>query len=374
VADRFPSSSFHGSAVIAASQDVAVVAENHGASPTSPGRSYAYNGIAASDPLNPDWGQVGTELYAPVIMNDYWGWYSILALLNADSATATVNVEYYRSSDGQKVYTDQFSLPPNGSLSTNYSEGAANTLYPARIVSDQPLAAIGIQHKWDALVFLTYNCLSAGANTVYAPLIMNNCYGWDTSVNVQNTSANWASISIEYRNPDGTLTRSRSDSLPPYTSSSYYSPSEDLPDGFIGTARITSNQPVAVVVNQSSPHGGSPVRGMSYNGTSSGSTYVVLPDVLNYYGDENWVSSVNVQNLSTVSSTDVTLTYQGWSVTRTINRRGFFSFYVPSYWGTTPSRGPATVSASQPVAVVVNHASVDQTGVDLARSYNGCNR
>ena len=223
-------------------------------------------------------------------------------------------------------------------------------------------------------VYLTYNCLSAGASPVYAPLIMNNYYGWDTSVNVQNTSADRASISIEHLNPDGSLARSRSDSLPPYTSSSYYSPSEDLPDGFIGTARITSNQSVAVVVNQSYPHGGSPVRGMSCNGTSSGSTYVVLPDMLNYYGDENWVSSVNVQNLSTISSSDVTLTYQGQSVNAAINPKGFVSFYVPSCWGTTPSRGPATVSASQPVAVVVNHASVDQTGVDLTRSYNGCNR
>jgi len=81
VADRFPDSDFIiGSAVNAASQDVAVVVENqHG------NTRYAYNGIAASDPLNSDWGQVGTELYAPVIMNDYYGWYSWVFLLNAGS-------------------------------------------------------------------------------------------------------------------------------------------------------------------------------------------------------------------------------------------------------------------------------------------------
>ena len=320
---------------------------------------------------------MGTMLYAPVIMKDYWDWYSILTLLNTGSAMASGNVEYYGPNGITPVRTDPFSLPLNDSLSTNYSGGAEDTLYSARIVSDQPLAAVVLQYNYYA-VLQTYNCLSAGASPVYAPVIVNNYYGWDTSVNVQNTSPYQASVTIQYYNQNGLLVASHPNrSIPPYASRSYYSPSESLPDPFIGTARITlANQPVAVVVNQSYPHGGSTTRGQSYDGTSSGRPYVVLPDVLNYYGGENWVSSVNVQNLGT-SSTVATLTYQGQSVNSpTINQKGFFSFYVPNYWGTTPSRGPATVSASasQPVAVVVNHASVDQTGVDLARYYNGCNR
>jgi hypothetical protein len=375
VADRFPGSDYIiGSAVNAASEDVAVVVENqHG------NIRYAYSGIAASDPLNPDWGQVGTELYAPVIMNDYYGWYSWVFLLHAGSARARVDVEYYGPNGTTPVYTDWFWLSPNDRVISTYY-GAEDTLYSARIVSDQPLAAVGFQFNWDSTVFLAYNCLSASDSPVYvyAPLIMNNYYGWDTSVNIQNTGDSTAWVYVRYYNTSGIQVGPlHVDQIPPYASRSRYSPSEEgLPDNFIGTARIYSyQQPLAVVVNQSSPHGGSPVRGQSYDGTSKGSTYVVLPDVLNYYGDENWVSSVNVQNLSTVSSTDVTLTYQGWYVTRTINRKGFFSFYVPYYWGTTSSRGPATVSSdSQPVAVVVNHGSVDQTWVDLARSYNGCNR
>ena len=365
---------FIGSTVIAASQDVAVVVENQ----DGVSHSHAYNGIAASDPLNPDWGQVGTTLYAPVIMNDYYGWDSFVSLLNAGSATADGNIKYY-GPDGTTVYTDPFLLSPNERLRTTYWGGEQNTLYSARIVSDQPLAAVVFQQNVDYTVYLAYNCLSAGASPVYAPLIMNNYYGWDTSINVQNTSSYVASVTIEYYEQDGTLVASYDNrSIPPYASRSYYSPSEEgLPDDFIGTARITSNQPVAVIVNQSSPHGGSQTRGMSYNGTSTGSTYVALPDVLNYYGSENekWVSSVNVQNLSTIYPTDVTLRYQGSYVTERINPRGFVSFYVPYYWGMDSLRGPATVSSdSQPVAVVVNHSSITYPTVDLARSYNGYNR
>jgi len=313
VADRFPGSSFNGSAVIAASQDVAVVVENqYGTS-----RSYAYNGIAASDSLNPGWGQVGTTLYAPVIMRNYYGWDSGLILLNAGSATASGNIEYYGPNGTTPVHTVPFSLSPNGSFSTTYYGGAANTLYSARIVSAQPLAAVGIQHKSDATVYLAYNCLSAGASPVYAPVIMNNYYGWDTSVNIQNTSASSATVYVRYYDPSGNqVVPTKEVPIPPYASRSRYSPSEGLPDPFIGTARITSTQPVAVVVNQSYPRGGSTTRGQSYDGVSSGRPYVVLPDVLNYYGSENekWVTSVNVQNLSTSSSTNVTLTYQSQSV------------------------------------------------------------
>ena len=363
---------FIGSTVIAASQDVAVVVENQ----DGVSHSYAYNGIAASDPLNPGWGQVGTTLYAPVIMNDYYGWDSFVSLLNAGSATADGNIKYY-GPDGTTVYTDPFLLSPNERLRTTYWGGEQNTLYSARIVSDQPLAAVVFQQNVDYTVYLAYNCLSAGASPVYAPLIMNNYYGWDTSINVQNTSSYVASVTIEYYEQDGTLVASYDNrSIPPYASRSYYSPSEEgLPDDFIGTARITSNQPVAVIVNQSSPHGGSQTRGMSYNGTSTGSTYVALPDVLNYYGSEKWVSSVNVRNLSSCPDY-VTLSYQGLDVTRLIYGKCLISFYVPDYWGMDSLRGPATVVSSYgaPVAVVVNHASVDQTEVDLARSYNGCNR
>ena len=328
VADRFPTSSFFGSTVIAASQDVSVVVENQWRQAWWPPCSCAYNGIAASDPLNPDWGQVGTTLYAPVITNDYYGWYSFVSLLNAGSATADVNVEYYGPDGTPPVDTDQFLLSPNERLDTTYDGGAEDTLYSARIVSDQPLAAVGFQHNRDWTVFLTYNCLSASDSpvSVYAPVIVNNYYGWDTSVNIQNTGDSSAWVYVRYYNTSGIqVGDTKVDWIPPYASRSRYSLLEDLPDNFIGTARIYSyQQPLAVVVNQSYPRGGSTTRGQSYNGTSSGSTNVVLPDVLNYYGSENWVSSVNVRNLGT-SPTVATLTYQSQSVNSpTISPNGFF--------------------------------------------------
>ena len=365
-----PPSGFAGSAIIVSSEDVSVAVENESTGSTS---SHAYEGMAATDSLNPAWGQIGTTLYAPVIMNNYYGWDSRLVILNAGPTAATGNIAYYRSSDGANVYNESFSIPSNGSLVTNYYGGAANTLYSARVTSSQPLAA-HVRQQNASGVYLTYNSLSSGSTTVHAPLIMNNYYGWDTSVNVQNTGASTASITVYYYNPNGSVAKTRTDSIPAYSTHSYYSPSEELANGFIGTARITSNRPVAVVVNQSAPHGNPAVKGMSYSGAANGSTTVVIPDLMNYWGSESWVSSVNVRNPGS-ASTVATLTYSGQSYNSpTIQPNGFHSFYVPNYVGTTSRRGWATVSAGQPVAVVANHSSSNQTNVDLAFSYTASNR
>jgi hypothetical protein len=354
-----PPDAFVGSATIRFVADLSVVVENVSTDNT---RSHAYTPPDAQ-----------TTLYAPVMMNNYYNWYSYLTIVNTSSTTtASGNIAYYRSYDGQNVYNQSFTIPPNGTLSANYANGAANTLYSARITSSQPLAAIVRQRRDN--VFMTYNCVSSGSTTVHAPLIMNNYYGWDTSMTVQNTSASSASITMYYYNSGGSVVKTSTDSIPAYSSHAYYTPSQGLADGFIGTARVTSNKPVVVVVNQSAPHGSTPKRGLSYNGTSGGSTLVVIPDLMNYWGTQNWVSSVNVKNLSSTTSTVATLTYGGQSYNSpTIQPNGSKTFYVPNYAGTTSRRGWATVSASQPVAVVVNHTSYNQPNVDLAFSY-GCYR
>jgi hypothetical protein len=340
--------------------------------------SHAYAGVSEDDPLNPGWGQIGTTLYAPVIMNNYYSWYSNLMMMNTGPTAASGNIAYYRSSDGQNVYNQSFTLAPNASLSTQYNNGATNMLYSARITSSQPLAAIVRQRREQngvSKVFMSYNCVSSGSTTVHAPLIMNNYSSWDTSMTVQNTSASSASITMYYYNSSGSVVKTSTDSIPAYSSHAYYTPNQGLADGFIGTARVTSNKPVVVVVNQSAPHGSTPKRGLSYNGTSGGSTLVVIPDLMNYWGTQNWVSSVNVKNLSSTTSTVATLTYGGQSYNSpTIQPNGSKTFYVPNYAGGTSRRGWATVSASQPVAVVVNHSGFEQPNVDLAFSYTASNR
>ena len=305
-------------------------------------------------------------------MNNYYGWTSELVLFNAGSSTASGSITYYGGAYPGGVTYPFSGLAPNQTLRTNFA-GATNTLYSARIGSSQPLA--GIVRQYSGSVNEAYNALSTGSTTNYAPLIMNNYYGWDTSVTVQNTTGASANVTVRYYDGNGNQVGSaHSASIPGYNNGLFYSPNQGLPNGFIGTARISSDQPVVAVVNQSSPHGGSSaIQGMSYAGSAGGGTWAMIPEVRNYTGAGNWISSVNIQNLS-ASSNGVTLSYGGQSWSATLAPNGFKSFYIPNYFGTSAYRGPAPVSASFPIAVVVNHSSATINNVDTAYTYDGLAR
>ena len=205
---------------------------------------------------------------------------------------------------------------------------------------------------------------------------MNFYYGWHTSINIQNASGSAATITIYYFNPNGTLARTpRTDTIPAFASRSYYSPSEGLPSpNFIGSAKITSNRNVVVATNQST-YITNIYRGSSYNGTFSGSAYLVVPNLLNHWGAEDWVSRVNVRNLGTLA-TNVYISFDNATPSPWyINVNGSKSVYIPDYWGTNGIIGPALVWTDnwQPISVVVNQSSATLT-TDYTHSYNGFNR
>jgi hypothetical protein len=353
--------SFVGSALVVSSEDVSAVAENRNG-----GIADAYNGIAALDPSNRGWGQVGTALYAPSIMYNFYGWYSQIKLVNTGFSQATVDVTYYPGGTQQSV-----SIPPNGQQVLDFY-GAANQLYSARIVSDQPLAGTVTQSDASSNILLSYNLATADTASVYAPLLFKNYYGWDSSLNIQNGSGDIANVWISYFKPDGSPGRSAIHWLPlaPYSSVCLYLPAEGLyPDFAVGAANITSDRPLAIVVNSTYPDGGAWNRGVSYTGFQRGSKLTVLPDVLTHSGTEDWVSSVNVHNLSPYQTT-VTLKSGGTERSQTLPGNGFVEFYTPVYL--PAGRGPATVETpDRDVAVVVNHCSGNLTSVDLCRSYDG---
>ncbi len=76
-----PPEGFYGSAVAVSSEDVAVVLEEQNSNPGQV-RSCASNGLAASDPRNPDWGQVGTDIHLPLLMDGNYGWNTSVTILN----------------------------------------------------------------------------------------------------------------------------------------------------------------------------------------------------------------------------------------------------------------------------------------------------
>jgi hypothetical protein len=256
--------------------------------------------------------------------------------------------------------------------------GVRNALWSAIInATNSPVPLAAVVDQYSGNISQAYNPFSSGAPIVFAPLIMNDYYGWNTSVNIQNLSASQATVTVTYYRINGTVALTHViGNLPGYASISLYSPNEGLPDtdpnrpgnNFIGSAKITTGSAsLAVVVNQSTSS-----RSQSYSGIISCSDYVVIPDLYNHYGSIDWVSSVNVMNLGS-SPTNAKLMFGNQSFTPAqIAVNGSVSIYVPTFWGWTSLRGPALVRTNngQPIGVIVNSSKSTQTN-DLARSYNG---
>lgn len=360
---KTPPSGFTGSAVVVSSEDVAVMLEDQ----HTDGRAYAYNGLAAADSRNPDWGQVGTDIHLPLLMKSYYGWSTSVTILNTGSASAYYDFDCFGPT-GVTYHVAQTSLGVQAS--TTFDEQGSSdcpSVGSGRITSDQPLAVMVTEKA--AGITSSHNGVSAGATTVSLPLIMANFYDYRTSIAVQNLGSAPANLTVTYYPAQGYSTRT------PDTISNL--PSRALAtlvqmggqwgtEPWIGAARITANQPVAAVVNQASTG-----RQMSYNSFLAGSGVIVLPAVRNNAG--GWTSSAQVQNL------DNTRAYIIVRVNGIPHDAGsidpYKSITLVPLPGIDPTKeGPATIECTSGQRIVAVVDTTKSSAGDWAKDYSGLNR
>jgi hypothetical protein len=364
------------SSIIGSNVDISVVSESRNGTSTA----FARNGFLESDSNNLEWGQLSNRFHLPVIMSNYYSWDSRIVLFNPGTATTSVTITY-RKPDGTipNGTTDTFSLAPNQTLIRNIVGGQQDVLYSAQVDSGIPIAVSVRQYQGN--VYTPYNGIGSTSLTNYQPLIMNDYYGWVTSINIINPNSTAAQIRIKYYNSvGGVVFDTGTRTVPANASVSYYSPTEGLPSGpsdGIMSAVLTSlnQQQVGVVVNQSCCFGSAITKGKNYNGFVLGRGTVILPEVLNHVGSEHWVSSINIQNTE-VFPVNVHFTYNGTPHTYN-NLPGYSlkSIYIPALEGTAVIRESVVITTDYGnVVVVVNHSSVTYPNSSMERSFNGIDR
>jgi hypothetical protein len=122
-----PPEGFYGSAVVVSSEDVAVALKEQN---SNDGRADAYDGLAASDSLNPGWGQVGTDIHLPDLMDNNYGWSTSVTILNAGSSSATLSFDCFDQGGGRYSISTT-PLAPNAS--TTYEQGALPVQQSVRV-------------------------------------------------------------------------------------------------------------------------------------------------------------------------------------------------------------------------------------------------
>jgi len=99
----------------------------------------------------------------------------------------------------------------------------------------------------------TYNIAAGGSSVLYAPALYMHCYSLTSAIVVQNLhNDQTATVSIGFYDRAGNLTTTYSmGNIGPKQAAGIYLPSLGLPDGWCGSAHITSiyGQPLAARVN-----------------------------------------------------------------------------------------------------------------------------
>jgi len=307
----------------------------------------AYSGIASP----------ATTWYAPGIYDNYYSYYSNIVVQNATASAVNITVDIYAPGNPVPVKTQTTNAVP-AYASANFEqigliELSDNVAYSAKITGTGNVAPIvniyGLGSVNNQLY--SYNPFSVGATTFYAPVIMNNYYGNNTSIVVQNVGSAAADVLITYATG-----QTWSGSVTVNSSESRYTPLDGVPSGDLAgltgaTIASTNGQPIVVIVNESNNYN----RAASYSGFSSGSTTARAPIVMKRYYTYN--TSITCQNVGSAATT-MALQYGGVTGTNTSSSVAVGSttmFYQPTDSLISDGFiGSATITASQNIVCVVN--------------------
>jgi len=236
---------------------------------------------------------------------------------NLESTDATVVLEFYNQ-DGTLAVTPppQYTIAGNSSKTffpiSDVSTGFNGSLV---ISSDKNIRAVNnLIGSGPGNYFAATNGFQTGATEVNLPLVMCNNAGFNTFFNVQNAGTSDANITINYipgingtaRTELATIKPGAAKTFDQTTGSSTVNCST-LADGtgkFIGSAKITSNQPVVATVMQINTTGWKVL--MGYGGFTQGSATVALPLVM--ANNAGFYTGIQVQNVGSASTT-VTVDY-----------------------------------------------------------------
>ncbi len=282
-----PPYGFFGTAVVVASQDVSVLVKDQRVDGIT-----IYNGIKASGGAL-GWEQAGTNLYAPVIKNNFYGRSSELVVFNAGNATAQVNVTYYRKDWGWYMGTDTVFIAPHArhTFTSGAYCAAGNSYYCAAVIDSvnvQPLAVTVRESNVGGSAPTTHNVFAAASPTNYVPLVKNSYYGQTSGLGVYNTSNATTYATVTYYDSQDNDVYVVGRSIDAHAAWCFNAP-DGLPTNFIGSAVVSANQPLVTAMYESGSGYYKATDAFLGGGTT---LYVTLLDTRPGYG-----SGIAVQNV-----------------------------------------------------------------------------
>jgi hypothetical protein len=302
-------------------------------------------------------------------------WTSGFQVQNLSTSPANIVIKYYKQ-DGTKAISDVSDTVSGMGSKTYYPIHAADGFNGSVVVEgDQPIVAIANTLGNNPQYAASTESFSAGATAVKLPLIMRGNAGYYTWFNVQNASSNAAQVTVQYV-PGSDGTAYTAPAVPIQPGAAHTFDQHDLTQigpKFVGSAVVTSNQPVVATVMQV---GETFKNMMGYNGFTAGSTEVSMPLIMS--NNSGYWTGFQVQNVGT-TATNITVDYGAnlagsfapTSETATLQPNESKTFLQNTgQWATPKYVGSATITTSgEPVVAIVNQVNV--VGTALGTAYDG---
>ena len=251
------------------------------------------------------------------------GFYTPFIVQNTGTANTLLEVSFYKFSDGSCV--SRFIVPsvaPGTSYANDPNDNVKNPALPddaqfSVVVKSYGSSVVGVVNEHQGTgpraEALSYNGFSTGANTVYLPNITRRLFGlYVTPFIIQNLGDGTASVQATFRTFDGTgspvtiirtIDAGRSKPIDP-NSNDFNLGAPGLTDNKQYSVTVTSNQPVAVVVNTQAdaPEVSAPVAYATDGVTTGGATIYGAYAAKNAQGVGRY-STIVVQNLGATAVT-----------------------------------------------------------------------
>jgi subtilisin family serine protease len=340
---------FRGAAVVEAGGGITALVEQDRAG----GSRHGYLGVSSGAP----------RLYAPLVAKGGRRGSTVLYVQNLADTRETATVSYY-SPAGALLGQDSTTLPPRAAAAIRLAEVAslADGFVGAAVIESVgggELGAVAAQLGAGGAA-TSYLVPNEAAPTLAAPLVFKRAGGWSTGIQVLNTGAAPAQVSVSYSRPAGVPGPvQEAVAVPPHGSVTLYQPANPaLPDDYVGSATLTASSggPLVAVVNQARADSDLV---MAYPAAPSGGAVVDVPLLTKDYG--GWTAGLRVQNLA-ADPADVSVIYYDQTgrpvySAQTSLAPGDGTTYSPASipalpWG---FQGTATVTSNgRPLAAVVN--------------------
>lgn len=188
-----------------------------------------------------------------------------------------------------------------------FVNGLPGGKYSVVLSADQPIVAIANVAGHDGAVYYHGSYQGSWATTpeAYLPSVSKAFVNWYSRLAVQNLDAVAQSISVEFYEAGGTSPICTvSSSVPPYTTRHWNTAgiacdTGSIPDGYNGSAVVSSGGPIAVVNEDYNETGLRAGGTQVYSGFTQGWTTLYCPALYDRFPDSDdiWISSLNVQNI-----------------------------------------------------------------------------